>query len=108
MSRDNLITPVDRPDEPSFVSRLFDMLEGLLNGHTRNQGSVTLTANATTTTVDDPAFESHQTILLSPLTANAAAAIGTTYVSARTKGQFVLTHANNAQTDKDFEYTYVG
>jgi hypothetical protein len=47
-------------------------------------------------------------ILLSPTTANAAAALATTYVSAVTQGSFTLTHANNAQTDKTFGYVALG
>lgn len=108
MNRETLLRPIDDVVEPSFIRRLFDTCEMLLNGRTRNQGLVTLAASTTTTAVDDPLFESHQTVVLSPLTANAAAALATTYVSARTTGQFTLTHANNVQTDRDFEYIFVG
>ena len=110
MSRDNLIRPTDTEKTPGFFSRLRDQFENLLNGKSRNVGSVTLTENTTTTAVDDPNFESHQTVVFSPLTANAAAEIGAggMYVSARTNKQFTITHANNAQTDRDFEYIIVG
>lgn len=108
MSRENLLNPDEDTNTVSFTRRLFDAIEDLLNGRSRNQGSVTLTANAATTTVDDPLFESHQTVHLSALTANAAAALPTTYVSARTSGQFTLAHANNAETDRDFEYSFIG
>jgi len=108
MSRDNLISPADRLEDPGFISRLFDALEGALKGRTRNQGTLTLTANVTTTVVDNPLYESHQTIVLMPTTANAATAIATTYVSARTAKQFTLTHANTATTDRIFEYVFVG
>jgi hypothetical protein len=102
-SRLNLLKPDDGKD-----SRLFDQMEGVLNGQTRNRGTVTLTANAASTSVDDARFQSAQTVVLMPTTANAAAAIATTYVSARTAKQFTLTHANNAQVDKTFEYIFVG
>ena len=102
-SRLNLIRPNDGGD-----TRLFEQIEGLLNGQTRNRGTVTLTANVASTAVDDARFESAQTVVLSPLTANAAAAIATTYISARTAKQFTLAHANNAQTDRTFEYIFVG
>lgn len=108
MTRETLIRPVDDVSEPGFLRRLFDTLELLFNGRTRNQGSVTLAANVTTTTVSHPLFESHQTVVLSPLTANAAAALATTYVSARAKGQFTLTHANAATTDREFEFIFAG
>ena len=41
-------------------------------------------------------------------TANAAAAIATTYVSARGNGTVTLTHTNDAQTDKIFTYLVIG
>jgi hypothetical protein len=102
-SRLNLLRPNEGGD-----TRLFDQTEGLLNGQSRNRGSVTLTANAASTAVNDARFQSAQTVVLSPMTANAAAALATTYVSARTAKQFTLTHANNAQVDKTFEYIFVG
>jgi hypothetical protein len=107
VSRDNLLRPIERADE-TFFSRLFDQIEGLLNGRSRNRGTVTLTANVTTTAVDDARFESGQTVVLVPMTANAAGALATTYVSARTAKQFTLTHANTATTDRTFEYIFVG
>jgi hypothetical protein len=45
-----------------------------------------------------------------PTTANAAAELGngTLHVSARAKGSFTLTHANNAQPDRSFDYAMIG
>lgn len=67
---------------------------------------VTLTANAASTTVTDVRIASTTAILLEPTTANASAEIGagTIYVSetGRTQGSAVITHANNAQTDRTF------
>lgn len=108
MSRNNLLTPVDRPEEPGFVSRLFQMVENLLNGRSRNKGTVTLADGTTATVVDNPLFESHQTITFCPLTANAAAEVPTLWVSARAKGQFTLTHANAVSTDRTFDYVFTG
>jgi hypothetical protein len=102
-SRLNLLRPNDGGD-----TRLFDQIEALLNGYSRNRGTLTLTANVTSTDVKDPRFESAQTVVLCPMTANAAAALATTYVSARTAKQFTLTHANTATTDRTFEYIFVG
>lgn len=70
-------------------------------------GEVTLTAGVTATTITAVGVIAESTVLLSPLTANAAAALGTTYVSSRSLGQFILTHANNAQTDRTFAYAAV-
>lgn len=87
---------------------LTDRANELADGRSNAVGSVTLTANTTTTTVTDNKFQSSMYPVLCPLTANAAAAIGTTYVSARTKGSFTLTHANNAQVDRSFGYVRFG
>jgi len=87
---------------------LTDAINLLQDGRSNAVGTVTLTANTTTTVVTDNKFESSMVVLLSPLTANAAAAIATTYVSARTKGSFTLTHANNAQVDRSFAYVRLG
>jgi hypothetical protein len=110
VSRNNLIRPSDRPEEPGFVSRLFDMLEGLLKGRTRNVGSVTLTANVTTTVVDNVLFESAQVVMLTPTTSTAATELGAggLYVSAKTSGSFTITHANNAVTTRTFDYAFWG
>lgn len=106
----NLLKPVERVDEPGFVSRLFRQIQSLIDGRIASMGTVTLTANVATTTVDNPLFEPQQAVALEPTTANAAAekGAGTMYVSAKTKGQFTITHANNAQTDRTFDYLFLG
>lgn len=103
-SRLNLIRPGDGGD-----ARLFEQVEGVLNGQTRNSGTVTLTAGATSTTVNDPRFQSGQRVVLFPTTAHAAAVVATTYVPMpRSAGSFVITHTNTADVDKTFDYIFVG
>jgi hypothetical protein len=85
-----------------------ETLNALIDGRAAVTGSVTLTANAASTVVADNKFESAMVPVFVPLTANAAAALATTYVSARTEGGFTLTHANNAQVDKTFAYLRFG
>jgi hypothetical protein len=106
-SRLNLLRPNEQVDA-TYTSRVFDTTEALLNGRSRNRGTLTLTANVTSTDVKDARFQSSQSVVLCPMTANAATAVATTYVSARTTGQFTLTHANTATTDRTFEYIFVG
>jgi hypothetical protein len=83
-----------------------------LKGKINSVGTVTLTANAASTTVTNPLVgDSGCVILLFPQTANAAAALATTYIA--TAGytrstSFVITHANNAQVDKTFSYVILG
>lgn len=82
----------------------------LFQGRSHAKGTVTLTANATSTTVTAPNCGTDSDISLTPLTANAAAALATTYIQAANikAGEFVITHANNAQTDRTFSYSIRG
>jgi hypothetical protein len=82
----------------------------LAQGKLNCTGSLTLAASAASTTIDDPRATAGSVILLMPTTANAAAELGngTLHVSARAKGSFTLTHANNAQPDRSFDYAMIG
>lgn len=82
----------------------------LMEGRSNAVGDVTLTANAGTTTVSAPNCGPGSKVVLFPQTANAAAAVPTTYITLAniTAGQFVITHANNAQTDKSFSWVALG
>ena len=90
------------------------LIAGILNeaiaGHTINAGSVTLTASTASTAVTDFRAGVDSVITFMPKTATAAAEVGngTMYVSSRGKQTFTITHANNAQTDRDFEYSISG
>ena len=91
------------------LRKLAQVANRAANGKTNNTGTVTLAASTTTTTVTDSRIGEDTVVLLSPLTANAAAAIGTTYISTTTAGtSFVLTHASDANVDKTFGYILVG
>lgn len=91
-----------------------EVLTGALNdlagGRLNNGGEVTLTANVASTTVSRLGVAAGDLIVFAPLTANAAAELcgGTMYVTAAniTKNQFVITHANNAQTDRTFRFAF--
>ena len=90
------------------LSRIVQAIRELFEGRSNAVGEVTLTASTTTTTVTSDTCGDESVILLSPRTANAAAALATTYVSAVGNGTFTLTHANNAQTDRRFGYAAIG
>lgn len=84
-----------------------------LAGKINSVFSVTLTANAATTTVNDPRVGANTVILLFPQTAHAATEIGngTLYIAPSgytLKTSFVITHANNAQTDRIFSAVILG
>lgn len=85
-------------------------LQQLAAGRSNATGSVTLTANAASTAVTNDNFAAGSTVYFTATTANAAAEIGagTMYVSARAKGTFTITHANNAQTDRTYLYAILG
>jgi len=95
-------------DEEHHRRQIAGVIFQLLNGKTNNTGTITLTAGAGSTAVTFDKAGSNSKITLSPTTSNAAAAIATTYVSAKGKKTFTLTHANNAQTDRIFDFVVTG
>jgi len=82
----------------------------LAQGRSNAVGRVTLVANAGATTVPAENCGPGSVVLLSPLTAHAAAELGngTIFVSAVAAGAFTLAHASNAQTDRVFGYVCLG
>ncbi len=103
------LVPTDFTGDPNEHRRkIADGANAALNGANRTVGEVTLRANEATTTVTSIYVTETSHITLEPLTANAATefAAGGMYISARTSGaSFVLTHANDANADKDFSYS---
>lgn len=91
-----------------LLKRLTDAVNLLGDGRSNAVGSLTLTASVTTTEITDRRVGIDSKIMLSSTTANAAAALATTYVTEKSAGAFTLTHANNAQTDRTFDYTVTG
>lgn len=85
-------------------------IQQLANGRSNATGSVTLAANAASTTVSHINCAAGSTVQLTATTAHAAAelAAGGCYVSAVSKQSFTITHANNAQTDRTFFYVIAG
>lgn len=84
--------------------RLSDHANTMLRGGLNNAIDVTLTANASTTTISDYRIGGSTRLAIYPMTVNAAAELGngTFYYSTPTKNAVVLNHANNAQTDRTF------
>lgn len=93
-----------------FITRVQQTINEMLKGRGNQTGTVTLTANAATTTLTDNLLTADSVVVFMPTTANAAAEIGAggMYVSARNNGSFTITHANNAQTDRVFYYSRHG
>jgi hypothetical protein len=95
-------------DAGTMLRRLQEAVNALGSGRSNAIGSVTLTASSATTTVTDRRAGIDSVIALMPVTANAASALASTWVSARGVGGFTLSHANNAETDRDFRYLIQG
>lgn len=90
--------------------RVATAINELAKGRSNAVGTVTLAPSAASTTVVAKTCAAGSVVLLSPLTAHAAAEIGngTIFVSAVGNGAFTLAHANNAQNDRVFGYVCLG
>jgi hypothetical protein len=90
--------------------RIVRAIRELFEGRRNTTGTLTLTASATSTLVKHLNFGIDSVPRLMPATPNAATELGngTIYVSARANGSFTLTHANNAQTDRIFLFSFDG
>jgi hypothetical protein len=98
-----------------WCRKLTDVVNGILQGRTNNYGTVTLTANAATTTITfaQGRLSQNTTFLIFAKTANAAADMGSAtsvYESSRSvvNNTLTLTHPNNANADKTFGYALIG
>ena len=100
--------PVDWRDEAEHRRKLAQGLNAVLDGKINATGTFTFTANSATTALSDARIGPASVILLQPTTANAATAMNTWYVSARATASATLTHSNNAQTDRTFDYVVLG
>ena len=95
-------------DDKVQLQRMAESINGCIAGKLDAVGTVTLTANSTTTVVTDNRFESNMVPWFTAKTANAAGAVAGMYVSSRGEGTFTLTHANTATTDRTFLYGRIG
>jgi hypothetical protein len=99
---------IEDPSVYELVVKIQEIMAGKLN----NVGSMTLTANATTTTLIDPNIGPNSLILFDPLTSNGKVAFNSDlfFVNARgaTKGQATVNHASSANTDQTFNYGIFG
>lgn len=97
-------------EQETGIRRIVQAVRELVQGRSNAtvQGHVTLTPGATTTVVDAINCSKDSEVFLSPRSANAAAAVPTTYISAVEQGGFTITHANNAQVDRTFGVICLG
>jgi hypothetical protein len=102
------------PNHSEWLKDIARVLNAVQQGRTNNYGTVTLTANSGTTTVTLPEgkISIYSVINFEPTTAHAATewGAGTMYRSATDpdSNTFTITHVNNAQTDRIFNYAIIG
>lgn len=101
--RSHALVAINQIIQPAIRTVLSLAMTGKLNV----LGSVTLTANSATTTLTDDLIDDSSAIFLAPRTANAKAE-GIPYYDNPTAGSVVLNHANNAQTDRTYDYGVIG
>lgn len=100
--------PLRFPGEPDEHRRkIAQVVREMLNGRMNNTGVLTLTPNATQTTVTDIRVLAAMAVLLTPRSASAAAEAATTWVDPR-NGSFIVNHADNAIDDREFVYAIFG
>jgi hypothetical protein len=92
------------------ATKVNDAVRQLAQGRTNCTGTFTLAANTTSTTVAAPNVAPGTIILLSAQSADAAAALATTYVPPGnvSQGSFVVTHASAASVDRTFGFSGLG
>lgn len=83
-------------------------IQQLFAGRSNAAGTLTLAPGAASTVVAAQNCAPGSKVFLFATTANAAAALATTYASSVGKQTFTLTHANNAQSDRTFFFVCLG
>ena len=107
-ARGYTVPPAFMPNAVDHRRKLAEGIASAMAGKLNATSQVTLTPSAATTTVTDARIGSTTHISLSPLTADAAAAVTTTYVSAQINGQATLTHTSAASADRTFSMLMIG
>lgn len=100
--------PVQSRVDPLYIRQIVETSNRVNAGKINVTTEITLTANAATTTLTDARLSAQSYIDLSPLTSNAAAALGGVYYTNKVKGSATINHANNAQTDRTFTVLIIG
>jgi hypothetical protein len=90
--------------------RIVMAVRQLTEGRSNATGTLTLRNGFTSTTVTAPNCGAGSAVFLSAATADAAAALVTTYVARDhvTAGQFTVTHVDPAGLDRTFYYVCLG
>ena len=114
--------PLIGPPDPvgisnwSTVTSYLRVLRGVVmtiwTGKLNCTGEITLTANAATTVLNRKGLSPQSVVHFDPKTANAASDLygGGMYVLTANRGNdsWTITHPNNANANKTFQYTVIG
>jgi|TARA_R110001592_G_scaffold93181_1_gene270802 hypothetical protein len=100
--------PISMPDHDLHLRLIASSLNNTIDGKINSTGSITLTANTTTSTLTNARIGENSTIVFMPTTANGRTALNTLYVSARVNGSATLTHASSGNTDQTLGFTIFG
>lgn len=85
-----------------------EIINNMMDGKTNNTGEITLTSSTTSTTLYDARLSANSTIIMTPMTLNAAKEFGTCYISSRSNGSAVISHQNTGHSDLLYTYAIVG
>lgn len=99
--------PANSQLNENFLKKVVLVMNLLMNGKSNNTGTVTLTALATSTVVNNNLVNENSLIILQPLTENAAEHFKDTWPVAGDK-TFTINHNNDAATDRIMGYLIVG
>jgi hypothetical protein len=92
------------------LTKINQAIEQIDQGRLNCSGTFTLTAGVTTTAVEAPTVASGTPIHFSPMSADAAAAMATTFVLPANvvAGSFIVSHAISGSTDRTFSWAGIG
>lgn len=92
------------------LTKINDSIEQMNQGRLNCSGTFTLDTGATSTVVNAPTVASGTRITFSPTSADAAAAMPTTYIldSNVSAGSFIVSHATSGATDLSFSFIAIG
>ncbi len=90
------------------ISQVVNSLIEVIKGRQNNVGSFSLRVSQTTTVVPFVNCSKGSNVSLTARTANAAAALATTYVSLIDQGAFTVTHTSAGTADRTFGYEVTG
>lgn len=99
--------PTEWPEPKEHRRKLAIAINRILDGAHNHAVQVTLRADETTTVYEDERLSAETVVTLTALTANAAAALATTYVVA-TRKKITIHHASDTTTDRRFGVAFHG